>query len=265
MELLGYIVCLLVGLSLGLIGAGGGILTVPVMVYLFHMPVLLATSYSLFVVGGVSLTGAWYQFRQQQVNLRVALLFCAVSMSIVFVVRHFVLPRIPDELFVLFGVPVTTSFCCMVLFAILMITAALAMIMKEPARDAAGGQQNTVHVLWCGLVVGLLTGFLGAGGGFILIPALVLFLGLPMKEAVGTSLFIIALNSLAGFALDLDHVTIEWPLLAGITVVAATGMFAGAALGRRVSTERLKHAFGWFVLVVGVAILIRELTGFIGQ
>jgi len=261
MEMLGYIVCLLVGLSLGLIGAGGGILTVPVMVYLFHIPVLLSTTYSLFIVGAASLVGAWYQYRRDHVNLRIAVIFCLLSMSVVFVIRHYLLPRIPGDLFVVSGVTVTMSFLCMVMFSMLMILVALAMILKkQPGTAGAEKGRSNLHILWCAILVGLLTGFLGAGGGFILIPSLVLFLGLSMKDAVGTSLLIIAMNSLTGFTMDLNHVTIQWPLLAGITLIAAGGLFLGTIISKRISAEQLKLFFGWFVLAVAVGILIKELT-----
>lgn len=266
MAILGYIASLFIGVSLGLLGAGGSILTVPVMVYLFHVPVLEATSYSLFIVGVTSLLGACYQYRQENINGRVAVFFSIISLTIVSLIRKVVLPAIPSKLFVLYGANVTYSIVSMVLFAIVMMAAAYAMIGRRKLED--GNQvsnRNTGRLIVCGVLVGLVTGFLGAGGGFILIPSLVLLLGLPMRKAIGTSLLIIAINSMVGFSMDLQHVTIDWSLLGGVTIIAATGILFGFMAGRKIPVVKLKAVFGWFVLLVAVAILVKELTSFLFQ
>ena len=266
MEVLGYIASLLIGVSLGLVGAGGSILTVPVMVYLFHIPVLTATSYSLFIVGTTSMMGTWHQFRQDAVNTKVSIMFSLVSITMVFVIRHYVLPMVPDHLFYLGGVPVTAPLVSMVLFSMLMLTAAYAMIRKKNTNDAASSNARPVaRLVFCGLLVGLVTGFLGAGGGFILIPSLVLLLGLPMRTAIGTSLMIIALNSLFGFALDLGHLTIDWTLLGGVTLVAVTGIFMGMAFGKKMGGPSLRVSFGWLVMALGGLILVAELASFLSK
>ena len=262
MELLGYLASLFIGISLGLVGAGGSILTVPVMVYLFGVPVMMASSYSLFIVGITSSLGALYQKKRGSVNGKVAALFCAVSLTEVFLIRNFVLPQIPAQLFLLDGVAVTFSFVSMAVFSLLMVAAALAMMKKVPSGSGSPNGRRTKEVFLAAILVGLVTGFLGAGGGFIVIPALVLLLRLPMKEAIGTSLLIIAINSLIGFGLDLQHVTIEWHLLCLVTVLAAVGIFVGMLVGRKISTCQLKISFGWFVLLVGITILINEVSGF---
>ena len=263
MEIIGYIVSLFIGVSLGLIGAGGSILTVPVMVYLFHVPVLEATSYSLFIVGSTSLLGAYYQYKQDQVNGKVAIFFGLVSMSVVSLIRNYVLPKIPDVLGRLHGVAITTSFVSMLMFSILMTVAAWAMIRKKQSGEVtAQPKRMSIRLLWCGIMVGLLTGFLGAGGGFVLIPSLVLFLGLSMKNAVGTSFLIIALNSLLGFSMDLHHMVIQWKLLGFVSLFAAGGILLGIVMSRKISAAQLKVSFGWFVLAVAVLILVKELGGF---
>jgi uncharacterized protein len=264
MEILGYIASLLIGVSLGLLGAGGSILTVPVMVYCFHVPVLMATSYSLFIVGVTSLLGACHQYRQENVDGKVAILFCFVPLMMVSLIRTYVLPEIPPQLFEVYGVPVTFSVLSMVLFSLLMMTAAIPMVRRRYSKEVLPPSNRAVHrMIVSGIVVGLVTGFLGAGGGFILIPSLVLLLGLPMKKAIGTSLFIIALNALVGFALDLQHMVMNWTLLGYVTLVAMVGIFLGAAISRKVSAGGLKVFFGWFVMLVAVVILAKELTALV--
>lgn len=265
MEIVGYIASLFIGVSLGLIGAGGSILTLPVMVYLFHVPVMEATSYSLFIVGLTSLLGAGYQYKQEQVNGKVAIIFCLASLTVVSLIRRYVMPSVPPQLFTMYGVPVTSALISMVLFSILMMAAAFAMIRRKRSGETPmpPSSRNLPRLWLCGIVVGVVTGFLGAGGGFILIPSLVLLLGLPMKEAIGTSLLIIALNSLVGFALDLHHVAVEWKLLGYVTLFAAAGILAGMALGKKLSAQKLKISFGWFVMALGIVILLKELTAFV--
>ena len=263
MEIFGYIASLFIGISLGLVGAGGSILTVPVMVYLFHIPVMTATSYSLFIVGATSLMGACYQVKQDHVNGKVAITFSLVSLTMVFLVRYFVLPGIPPQLFVISGVAISYSLISMLLFSMLMILASRAMIRKKQQDGAETKAENSMmRLLLYGLLVGLVTGFLGAGGGFILIPALVLLLGFTMKDAIGTSLLIIAINSLFGFALDMGHILIDWQLLLIITGMATGGLVLGIAAGKNISAKKLKISFGWMIMLAGIMIMVKELAGF---
>ena len=236
------------------------------MVYLFHVPVLEATSYSLFIVGVTSLLGAGYQYRQENVQGKVAVLFGMVSLVVVSLIRKVVLPNIPSKLFVLYGVNVTYSIISMLLFAVVMMVAASAMIRRRKLEDEKQLSDNhTLRLILCGVLVGLVTGFLGAGGGFILIPSLVLLLGLPMKKAIGTSLLIIAINSMVGFSMDLQYVTVNWSLLGTVTIIATTGIFFGFMAGRKIPVAKLKVVFGWFVCMVAVAILVKEITSFLYQ
>jgi uncharacterized membrane protein YfcA len=264
MEILGYFAAACIGISLGLVGGGGSILTVPVLVYLFGVNPVMATSYSLFIVGTTSLVGAYGNFRKGQVNFKAALLFGSSSIFTVFVTRKFVIQRIPDVVFFAGKTPVTHNLLTMLLFAALMLMASLSMILNSN-KSAGIGQDAKPRVLRAGslliigVLIGLITGLLGAGGGFLLIPALVLFLNIPMKEAIGTSLFIIALNSLIGFAGDLTHFKIQWTFLFSITSIAVVGIFAGMRLSKNVKANELKKWFGIFVLVMGLGILIKEL------
>ncbi len=260
MEIFGYIASALIGVSLGLIGGGGSILTVPVLVYLFGIPPLLATSYSLFIVGATSLIGAVSNYRKGLVNLKAALFFGASSISTVFLTRKFIVPSIPREIITIGGFTVTEPFLTMVLFGILMLLASLSMMRDKtlaPEKECTDCIKF-FKLLGYGISIGIVTGLLGAGGGFLLIPALVFLVKLPIRKAIGTSLLIIAMNSLIGFAGDLGHFRIDWKLLAIITLIAIAGIMAGGLIAKKIPGEKLKKGFGGFVLLMGIYIILKE-------
>lgn len=261
MELLGYLASALIGISLGLIGGGGSILTVPVLVYLFGIDPLLATSYSLFVVGSTSFVGAVNNFKNGFVKFKIGLLFGISSITTVLLTRKFIIPNIPKNVLTIGTFTLTENKLVMLLFAILMVAAAIAMIGKKENKLQVNENKSKTRIgklLALGVVIGFATGILGAGGGFLLIPTLVILMGLPMKEAVGTSLFIIALNSLFGFSVDLGHFEIDWIFLLKITSIAIVGIFVGGIISKRIDGDKLKKGFGYFVLVMGVYIILKE-------
>lgn len=262
LHVLGYASSFLIGISLGLIGGGGSILTVPVLVYLFGVEPVMATAYSLFIVGLSSLAGAYPKYREGLVDIRTALVFGIPSITAVFVTRKYIVPAIPETIGRLADVTVTRGMLMLLLFSLLMIAASITMIRNGPSRNqqapAADRVFNHPLILLEGAVVGLLTGLVGAGGGFLIIPALVLLSGLPMKQAVGTSLLIIAGKSLIGFLGDATEYAIDWRLLSVVTLIALAGILAGHAISHRVDGERLKKGFGWFVLAMGLYIFFRE-------
>jgi uncharacterized membrane protein YfcA len=262
MEIIGYIASLVIGISLGLIGGGGSILTVPVLVYLFHVDPVTATAYSLFIVGATSLVGALPKYSQGLVNLKTALIFGAPSILAVFATRKYIVPMIPQELFTIGSFTVTKPIMMMLLFAVLMVAASVSMIREKKASNGDGSAElrfNYPLILLEGAIVGVLTGLVGAGGGFLIIPALVLLSKLPMKQAVGTSLLIIAAKSLIGFTGDLSHTKMDWRLLLIVTALAIVGIFMGNSLNKRIDGDKLKQGFGWFVLVMGVYIIVQQL------
>ncbi|TWI83192.1 hypothetical protein IQ13_1298 [Lacibacter cauensis] len=262
MEIIGYLASVVIGISLGLIGGGGSILTVPVLVYLFGVEPVLATAYSLFIVGSTSLVGAFPKYKQGLVNLKTSLIFGAPAIAAVYATRKFIVPAIPQEVFTVGDLVITKSILMMLLFAVLMVFASYSMIKgkKEEGNGNTGEQKfNYPLILLEGTVVGMLTGLVGAGGGFLIIPALVLLSKLPMKQAVGTSLLIIAAKSLIGFLGDIGHQLIDWKLLIIVTALAIAGIFVGNALSKKVSGDKLKKGFGWFVLVMGIYIIVKEL------
>lgn len=264
-TILGLIASSLIGISLGLIGGGGSILTVPVLVYLFGVDPVLATAYSLFIVGLSSLVGAFPKYKAGMIDLKTAVVFGIPSIIAVFLTRKVLVPAIPSTLFEVGGIIVTKALAMMILFAILMVAASVSMIRdkKKDALETTGMRIfNYPMILLEGTVVGVLTGLVGAGGGFLIIPALVMLSKLPMKQAVGTSLLIIAAKSLIGFTGDiaLNAAKIDWLLLVNITILAVIGIFIGNKLSKKVNGEALKKGFGWFVLVMGVYIIVKELV-----
>lgn len=310
MEIIGYIGALLMGVSLGLIGGGGSILTVPILVYLFATDAVLATAYSLFIVGLTSLVGSLSHISQGNIHWRTAFVFGLPSIVGVYLTRLYVVPIIPSTVFQIGEFELTKSLFLLILFAIIMLLASFSMIRPSKkellitndelpiANEQStfvtvndNNQQLTTNnrqltiannfkqvqttlnlqasqtieynyllILAEGLIVGGVTGLVGAGGGFLIIPALVLLAKLPMKQAIGTSLVIIALKSLIGFTGDLKgSEAINWEFLLFFSGVAVIGIIVGSLLSKKISNETLKPAFGWFVLVMGVYIIIKEL------
>lgn len=260
MEIAGYLAAGLIGLALGLIGGGGSILTVPVLVYLFGIDMTTASAYSLFIVGATSLVGSWQKYRAGLVELKTALVFGLPSIAAVYLTRANLVPAIPEVVADWGFLLLSRDLLLLLIFAVLMVFAAVSMIRPGKAKTAApetGFRYGLI--LLEGSVVGVLTGLVGAGGGFLIIPALVLFTGLSMKMAVGTSLVIIAAKSLLGFTGDLSHLQPDWTLLLSVTALAIVGIFVGNSLANKMDGEKLKRGFGWFVLVMGVYILLKEL------
>jgi len=263
METLGYIGAVLMGLSLGLIGGGGSILTVPILVYLFSVDAVLATAYSLFIVGLTSLIGSFSHARMGNIHWRTAIVFGIPSILAVYATRAWLVPAIPDPIITTASFSMSKPVGILILFALIMVAAAYSMIRKGKPAAAVEGEVrfNYPLILAEGIVVGGITGIVGAGGGFLIIPALVLLAKLPMKQAVGTSLIIIAAKSLIGFTGDLKGDTlIDWSFLLLFSAVAIGGILLGSFLSKRIPNEKLKPAFGWFVLVMGMYIIGRELS-----
>ncbi|MFB9862359.1 sulfite exporter TauE/SafE family protein [Rufibacter immobilis] len=265
MEILGYMMALLIGLSLGLTGSGGSILTVPILVYLMGLNPVLATSYSLFVVGATSTVGGVRFFRRGLVHVKALLLFGLPSLLTIYLTRVFLLPALPEVLLRAGRVVITKEMFVMVLFSLLMVAAAYSMVRSgSPKAKTAErtGQARSVRYGWVlaqALLVGLISGLVGAGGGFLIIPALVLFLRLDMKMAVGTSLVLIAGNSLVGFLGDMLHYTINWTFLLTFSALSVSGIYLGSAFAHKIDSQALKRGFGWFILVMGVFILFKEI------
>lgn len=233
------------------------------MVYLFHVEPVLATAYSLFIVGTTSLIGVFPKYKHDMVNVKTSIIFGIPSIVSVYATRKWLVPAIPQHIAQIGGFELTKPLLLMLLFAVLMTAASISMIRDKSQEcedcDPQEIQYNYPMILVEGVIVGMLTGLVGAGGGFLIIPALVLLSKLPMKQAIGSSLLIIAMKSLSGFIGDLSHTVIDWTLLLTVTGLAIAGLFLGNAFNKKINAAALKKGFGWFVLVMGIYIIVKEL------
>ncbi len=262
MEIIGYVASIAIGISLGLIGGGGSILTVPVLVYLFATDVVSATAYSLFIVGFTSIIGSVDYFKKGLVNVKTAIVFGIPSIIAVFSTRAFIVPAIPNEVLRIGEFIITKNIFLMLIFAILMIMASYSMIKNNRAlEDLVNPKEQKFNyplILIEGSVVGILTGLVGAGGGFLIIPALVVLSKLSMKQAIGTSLVIIGVKSLIGFFGESNETALDLGFLLSVTAFAVLGLFIGTTLSKNIDGDKLKPAFGWFMLVMGIFIILKE-------
>ena len=261
MDILGNIAALVIGTLLGLLGGGGSVLTVPVLVYLYQITPVTATGYSLFIVGFSSLVGAILAFRKKQLAISTAIKFGAPSIFSVYVTRKTILPAVPDTIIETSQFMLSKGIMIMVLFAILMIVASFSMIRNKTIESKEEKDKSIKNfvLIAAGLVVGLLTGFVGVGGGFLIIPALVVLLKIPIKTAIGTSLAIIAANSLIGFSVNQGATDVDWQFLLLFSSFSLIGIFIGNYLSSKIDGNKLKTGFGWFVLLFGLIIIIKEL------
>ncbi len=265
MEILGYGAAVCIGISLGLIGGGGSILTVPVLVYLFHLEPVLASAYSLFIVGITSLIGALRKYRQGYVELGTSLVFGIPSVAAVFLTRKYLLPALPDHFLTIHQWHLSKSLFVMLLFSVLMILVSISIIRGKEEEECVDCEPEELTfyryflIVLAGVSEGLISGLVGAGGGFLIIPALVLLARLPMRTAIGTSLLLVGVKSLIGFTGDLSHTEMNWPFIRFISLMALSGFYLGNYLSGKVSGTGLKKAFGYFVMMMGTGILLKEL------
>lgn len=257
-EFFGYLGALVIGLVLGLTGGGGSILTVPVLVYLLSINPIVATSYSLFIVGTTSAFGSIQNYRRDLVEVKTGLQFAIPSLIAIYLTRKFIVPAIPETLFSIGETTVTKDFFIMTLFAIVMMLASFSMLTDKKFSQSKA-IPNPVFTTVQIFIVGIIIGLVGAGGGFLIIPALVYIEKLPIKKAIGTSIFIIALNSLIGFTGDIGNIAIDWSFLLIFSFISILGIFAGIYLNKFINEKNLKKGFGWFVLAMSVLILTKEL------
>jgi len=260
-EIFGYVSALIIGISLGLIGGGGSILAVPVLAYLFSVNEKVATAYSLFIVGSSALVGGVKQHFKGYVDWRTAIIFGIPAIIGVTLVRHYVVPVLPEVLFTVSSFEFTRRMAMFGLFAVLMIPAAFSMLKerKEKVSISDKVKYNYPLILVEGLIVGAITGIIGAGGGFLIIPALVILANVKMKVAVGTSLIIIAFKSLMGFFLgDALTMEIDWQFLAIFTSLSLVGIFIGSYLSNFIDGKKLKKGFGYFIFIMAAFIFYME-------
>ena len=260
LNLYGLVGALVIGTVLGLTGGGGSILTVPVLVYLLSVNPVTATAYSLFIVGSTALVGAIRNAQKGMIEYKVGIVFAIPAFISVFLTRKVIVPSIPEVIFTLDSFILTKDMVVMIFFAVIMLAASISMIRERKEvvlkKDV---QFNYPLIIIEGLVVGVLTGLVGAGGGFLIIPVLVLFANLPMKKAVATSLMIIAIKSLIGFLGDIGNIEIAWGFLLTFAGLSMIGIVLGIYLNNFIDGKKLKKGFGWFVLAMAIYILLKEL------
>jgi uncharacterized protein len=264
MEVLGYFFALFIGITLGLIGSGGSIIAVPVLVYILHVEPTLATAYSLFAVGSTALIGGIQKAKEQLVAFDKVVLFGIPTVISVFITRKIIVPNFPEIIHFTSDFQIKKSVFIMIFFAFVMFFAALKMI--RPTKDTlVFSEEKTNHfkIILVGLLIGFVAGFVGAGGGFLIVPALFFLTKTPMKVAVGTSLFIIASQSLIGFLGDLfNNQIMNWKLMLTFTFCAIIGIFIGSFLSKKIDGNKLKTSFGYFVLLMAIFIISKEVFQF---
>jgi uncharacterized protein len=258
LEIIGYIALIGIGMVLSLIGGGGSLLSVPILVYIFGLDVVTASSYSLFIVGTTSLFGAWLKQKDQRVDIRSGITFIACSVIAIFSTRRWIVPSIPDEVFIYDEITLTKRALILGVFALLAITSSLIILLKRNYDSTLPVESRLSLLVPVGFSTGMLVGFVGAGGGFIILPSLSFFARLPFKMALGTTLLVIGMNSLLGFVGDVMNHEINWTFLLLITSLAVTGMLIGDSFSKRIPVQRLRDSFGWILLTMALAILVTE-------
>lgn len=258
MDIIGYVGALFIGLVLGLTGGGGSILTVPILVYLMSISPVTATAYSLFIVGTTSTFGAIQNYQKNLVDIKNGFIFAIPSFIAVYLTRKFIIPRIP-EIIIESPVLITKNTFLMLFFAVIMIFGALSVLKKKNQNTNNEEKRNLILIGIQTFTIGVIIGLVGAGGGFLIIPSLILFTKLPMKKAVGTSLFIIAINSLVGFIGDVNNLKINWLFLLTFSAISVVGIYIGMYLTKYTNEIQLKKIFAYFVLLMAAFILLKEM------
>lgn len=258
MELVGYLALIGIGIILSLMGGGGSLLSVPILVYLFSLDVVTASSYSLFIVGTTSLFGALLKQKEQQADLKAGIIFSICSVVAVFSTRKWIIPSIPEV--VRFGndLLVTKRALILGIFAILVIVASLMILLKRTWATIEPAKQRLKFLVPVSFTTGIIGGFVGAGGGFLILPSLVIFARLPFKVAVGTTLLVIAFNSLLGFLGDVMNYSINWLFLVMITGLASMGMLLGNLVSSKIPAYYLRLSFAWIMMITAIVIIVKE-------
>ncbi len=264
LHIFGYIGAFVVGLVLGIIGSGGSILSMPILVYLFKFNAVTASAYSLFIVGVTALTGSFQNFKKKLISYRTTILFSVSAVISVYVTRKYLIALIPEVIVSNNFIIVRKDQLIMILFGILMLAAGYFMIKKTPRTIMKFKKTKTIApnrllIFFEGSIVGFLTGLIGAGGGFIIIPILVILSDLKMKSAVATSLLIVSTKSLIGFIGDIQNLIIEWNFLIRFSAISVFGIVIGQIISKKIKENHLKRIFGSLVLIIGLLVLLREI------
>lgn len=260
MEVLGFTISVLMGVSLGLLGGGGSIFAVPVLVYIFGIDATHSSMYSNFMVGITAGIGFYGYYLRNLICFKSALGFLLPALTSLFWFKEFLIPQFPDTFQVFNIQPVSKSSLILIITGLLMIIASIRMFSKNENKGInRSNEVKPVYLNLSGMVIGGLSAFIGIGGGFLIVPALAVFAKLPMKKAIGTALFIILLKSIMGFLIDFNQYQFDWTFLIKFSAFGMVGMLAGIYLSGLVSNEKLKKGFAWLIFGVGSMVLIKEL------
>lgn len=261
MMILGYIGALATGLILGLLGGGGALLSIPVLVYFFHVDATTATGYSLFLVAVAALAGTFQNLRNQMIDFKALAYYTLPSVATVYCVRRFVMPNLPDVFFSIGSYQVDKDHFILYLLAVVMIAIGMRMVNAEKQEHPEGGTHiiDIPKLIISAVLIGFFIGVVGAGGGFLMTPVLIYFAGLPIRKAIGTSLVLVALNYVIGFMGDIHgNDNLDWKFLIGFSAFSITGVVLGIYYSEKIDSIRLKKYFGWFILLVAVVIVVKE-------
>ena len=262
LHILGYIGATLTGLVLGLLGGGGALLSIPVLVYLFHIEPQLATSYSLILIALSASSGAYQNIRKNLVDYNAALYYGIPSVISVYIVRRWVMPNLPKVMFTVGGYTIDKNLFILIVLAVVMFIAAYKMISSGNGNEGEKEHEvNHLRLAFFAVLIGAFLGLVGAGGGFLMVPALIYFANVHTKKAIGTSLLLVSINSFIGFAGDLrSHVQIEWPFFFTFLFFSIAGVFIGHYLSTYIHNNKLRKYFGWFILITAVFIVVKEFS-----
>ncbi len=260
MEVLGFTISVLMGVSLGLLGGGGSIFAVPVLVYIFGIDAIHSSIYSNFMVGITAGIGFYGYYLRNLICFKSALGFLLPALTSIFFFKEYLIPYLPDTIQVLNIYSVSKSSLILIITGLLMLIASIWMLDKDENKGIDHSNEvEPVYLNLSGIVIGGLTAFIGIGGGFLIVPALLVYGKLPMKKAIGTALLIILFKSFTGFSIDVIQNQFDWTFLLKFSAFGVVGMLAGIYLSGLVSNEKLKKGFAYLILGVGSLVLIKEL------
>ncbi len=258
MIILAYILAILVGITMGLFGGGGSILTIPILIYIANVEPIQATSYSIVIVGLSAIFGSANKFRKNEIDLSKSIYFGIPSIIMLYLTRRYIIDLIPNTLVNIGEFALTKPNFILLIFTMIMLLSAYSMYFEKSIKHIEK-EKHPLYITILGVLIGLIVGLVGAGGGFLFIPALVKFTGMKMKEAIGSSLFIVALNSIFGFIGDIvNNVKYDVSFLTIFAVISIIGMFVGIYISNYISGKNLKRYFAILVFLIAVNMILKE-------
>ncbi len=262
MEIIGFVLIFLVGLILGLVGGGGSLLAIPILIYIFSLDVITASSYSLFLIAITCAVGTALRYKNHTIDVNSGILFGLPSIISLFLTRWLIIPELPEIIFQFGTMVLSKRLFLLSVFSMMIVMTSIPMILRKGDQDIRIQNKKSILLIFLGLIIGFVTGLVGIGGGFIILPVLFLVAKLPFQKAVGTSIFIIFMKSAIGFLGDLFHYQPDWLFLLMLSSISVLGIFSGIRISAHINTMKLKTAFGWLLLFIGISVITKELHMF---